>query len=164
MLEASERGYRLGRFQGWSALALGLIVYLIALFAHSGVSRFQLYVAGGVLMVAGVGLLRKTRTGFVLLYVLAGLATVRAVTNSRPSIDDFVTQWAFFCWWAIPALLYYPKRYKEFGFRRKVKAVLPERMPVDYLKPMRDLTDEERATVLEHLRHGVPKEKQEPMQ
>lgn len=159
MVEAPARSYRWGRFQGWSALGLGLVVFLIALFVNSGVSRFQLYVASWVLMVTGVGLLRKTRTGFVLLYVLAGLAVSRAVTNSRPSIDELVTQWIFCCFWAIPALWYYPKRYKEFGFGRKVKAILPERMPPDYLKPMRELTEAERATILEHMRRGAPKEK-----
>lgn len=164
MVETLERGYRWGRFQGWSSLAVGVLVYLITPFTSGPVGKFDLYLTGALHIITGIGLLGKKRYGFVLLYVLAVRTALPALLGGpHHAVPDILIQWTLFLWWALPALWYYPKRYREFGFRKKVQtepAAQAGRLPMDYLKPMRELTDEERNTVLEHLRHGVPREKE----
>jgi hypothetical protein len=112
MVEASAQGYRWGRFQGWATLGLGVLLYLIAPFNHSGEMRAILYVSGAFNIFAGVGLLRKKRYGFVLIYLLVAHTALVALISMGG------VQWGLFLWWAIPASWYYPKRYKDFGFGR----------------------------------------------
>jgi hypothetical protein len=158
MVETSERGYRWGRFQGWSALVFGVLVYLITPFTSGPVGKFDLYLTGALHIITGIGLLGKKRYGFVLLYVLAARTALAALVGGpHHAVPDILIQWTLFLWWALPALWYYPKRYREFGFRKKAQAVQPERLPMDYLKPMRDLTDEEREEILGHIRGRTDK-------
>jgi hypothetical protein len=119
MVEAAERGYRWGRFQGWATVALGVAEYLFAFWPSDGSVRFILYATGALHMVVGAGLLGKKRYGFVLLYLLAAISTLHGLTGGPSYLFDVIVKWSYAFWWTIPALFYYPKRYREFGFGKQ---------------------------------------------
>lgn len=152
MVEAAERGYRWVRFQGWATIALGVAEYLFAFWPSAGSVRFILYATGALHMVVGAGLVGKKRYGFVLLYLLAAISTLHGLTGGPPYLFDVIVKWSYAFWWTIPALFYYPKRYREFGFGRRKGPLMAEHPPMDYLKPMREMSNEERESVLQHMK------------
>ncbi len=116
----AERGYRWGRFQGWFSLFLAAVqlVFMWRTFPANLVTAV-------LLLYVWTGLLHKRRYGFVLVYVLAGIAFLGGVAGLVfEDRWDIVGSIAFaFCFWAIPGAFYYPKRYREFGFGRSKGSV-----------------------------------------
>ena len=146
----AERRYRWGKFQGWSCVVLGVGQLLLQR------SLLAALVAGVLLLWLGVGLLRKQRYGFVLVYVVAGISFVggalELLFQGGGRLGAIVISVCFF---VIPAVMYYPQRYREFGFGKPTEA--PAQQEPTAVKasaePMRrELTDEERETVLQHMR------------
>ena len=113
MIQGAERGYRWGKFQAWFCLFLAIVQLFLW-------RTFPLNVATGILLLfAWKGLLWKHRYGFVMVYVLTGVATFAAMIGLA-----FLTTWdgigsvvLSLSFWLIPAVFYYPKRYWEFGFK-----------------------------------------------
>jgi hypothetical protein len=122
-----ERGYRWGKFQAWLSLAIGLALFVagFAPWIPAFAVRLMLYFCGALFFFLGAGLLHKRRYGFVLLYVIAVL-TLLGVLQSPAGTERHVTIITGIGLWVIPAVLYYPKRYREFGFGRKGEAAQPE--------------------------------------
>ena len=123
MMETSQRSYRWGRFHGWSAFILGVILLLEGSLRSGLLIRLDLCLSGAIYVIAGTGIYGKKRYGFVLLYALAARAFLQFFLMRGPKdISDYLIPCLLFAWWALPAIFYYPKRYREFGFRRKVEA------------------------------------------
>jgi len=129
---------------------------------------FPLSLLVGVLLLClGIGVLRKRRYGFVLVYVVAGIVLLAglirlAIEPGEDAISQFVMTVGF---WGIPAAFYYPKRYREFGFGKPQQEQKPVAAVVQPESPViqrRTLTDEEREMVLDRI-HKRSKQ-QEPMQ
>ena len=147
----AERRYRWGKFQGWSCVVLGVGQLLLQR------SLLAALVAGVLLLWLGVGLLRKQRYGFVLVYVVAGLSLVggayELLVQGGGRLGAII---ASVCFFAIPAVMYYPQRYREFGFGKQIEA--PPAPPAEPVATgaveavRRELTDEEREMVLQHMR------------
>ena len=113
MVEASERSYRWGRFQGWSFVVVGALIYLLTPWAPDWdfAMRITMYVAGAWQIIMGIGLVCRRRYGLVLFYVSAVLMAITALRRGFHP-EGYLLMW----WWIIPAVVYYPKRYREFGF------------------------------------------------
>jgi len=95
-------------------------------FQYSGSLRLNLCLGGVLYIIAGTGLYGKKRYGFVLLYLLVARALLQFFLMRGPrDISDYLIPCLLFAWWAVPAVFYYPKRYREFGFGRKVEAPEP---------------------------------------
>jgi hypothetical protein len=110
----AEKSYRWGKFQAWMALVIAIAQFLLV--------RLPLSLVVGVLFLCfWRGLLRKRRYGFVLVYVVAGLAIFAGLLHLavKPTWDVFSQLLIAVCVWGIPAGFYYPKRYREFGFGAK---------------------------------------------
>ena len=121
-----ERGYRWGRFQGWSSLVIGVLFILAGPWVSAEFRlRLATYTTGTTTVFLGIGLLGKKRYGFVLFYVVLALVGLETIIAPHWHPEAYVMA---VCWWLIPAVFYYPKRYREFG--RKAETVMPERMPV----------------------------------
>lgn len=110
----AERGYRWGRFQAWGALLFAVAQFVIV---HFPVSLF----IGVFFLYFWTGLLRKRRYGFVLMYVTTGVAILAGLFHLavEPTWDVFSQLVIAVCFWGIPAVFYYPKRYREFGFGKQ---------------------------------------------
>jgi len=125
MVDSSQRGYRWGRFHGWSAFILGVLL-LMEGFQNSGLLRWILCLSAAVYIIAGTGIYGKKRYGFVLLYVLVARSLLQFfLMGSARDRSDYLIPCLLFAWWSIPAIFYYPKRYREFGFGRKPEAAEP---------------------------------------
>ena len=113
---ASDTRYRWGLFQAWSSLAFGVCFLGVGSFMSS--SRFLtlsvvICFHGSLLVCLWQGLLKKQSFGFVLYYIMLGLSFLAALyLLLKPSPEAI----AFFLWWLIPGIFYYPKRRREFGF------------------------------------------------
>jgi hypothetical protein len=114
----AERGYRWGKFQGWMALVIAVAQFVLV--------RFPLSLVVGVLFLyLWTGLLHKRRYGFVLVYVVTGVALLAGLFRLiiEPSWDVFTQVVITVCFWGIPGAFYYPKRYRDFGFGRGKESV-----------------------------------------
>src|SRR5271169_4439286 len=113
MAETSRRGYRWGQTQGWLAIFLGVVQFLVV---PIWLSPFT----GSLMLGLGVGLLRKRPYGFVLVYVVATVTILAGVAQLilKPQPEVLVAFIITVCVWVIPAVMYYPQRYGEFGFGR----------------------------------------------
>ena len=114
MAETSGRGYRWGRTQGWLAIFLGVVQLVLAPIWLSPLMFF-------LMLGLGVGLLRKRPYGFVLVYVVAGIAVLAGAVQLilKPQPEVLVAFIITVCVWVIPAVMYYPQRKVDFGFARK---------------------------------------------
>ncbi len=121
MPDSVQRGYRWGKFQAWLSLAIGVGVYAITPWLPGFPVRLVLYLCGAMFFCLFAGLLHKRRYGFVLLYVVATL-TLLGVLQSPHGIDQYISIATGIALWVIPAVFYYPKRYKEFGFGKRLEA------------------------------------------
>jgi hypothetical protein len=146
-----ESGYRWGRFQGWWSLAIGLVFILAGPWiGREFAFRLAMYMAGALNLCLGVGLLGRKRYGFVLFYVEAAMV-IHSFFIARVHPEVYAT---VACWWVIPGIFYYPKRYREFGFgkpQQEQKAVAAVAEPESAAVPRRTLTDEEREMVLDRI-------------
>ena len=117
---------------------------------------------------SGLGIVtRWTVYGLVAFYITL-IISVQSLFASGATVK--VGWWMLLglvVWFGVPAVLYFPRRYLDFSYhdkprfweRKQPEPVEPEHLPTDYVKPYRDLSEEDRAAVIEHLRHGSPKEK-----
>ena len=102
------RAYRWGKFQGWCALSLGVVLVVLgAIFAPGNL------LAGLLWLSTGIGIVQRRKYGFVLLYVIIALLLFEGLRKPP-------TPWAsalyavFLIFWGVPAALYYPRRWAEF--------------------------------------------------
>jgi hypothetical protein len=123
---AQIRSYRWGKFQGWFQLIAGCIAFLIN---GAKVNVLGLIVAA-LSMYCGYGLIKRYRYGAILFFVGAGIAGLVAIgVDAFASIHVFIDPESggqrlgvglaytiiVALWWLIPAIFYYPKRWKEFA-------------------------------------------------
>jgi hypothetical protein len=107
------RGYRWGKFQGWTMVVVGLLncIPINGLTTTEGlIIWLGLLTAGVTTAFLGIGLLRKRRYGLILMYVsivIIALGIVRSVVS-------LVWGLSVILWFLIPAIFYYPKRHEEF--------------------------------------------------
>ncbi|HYV73399.1 MAG TPA: hypothetical protein VFB24_03990 [Candidatus Binatia bacterium] len=133
MAEVSERSYGWGKTQGWLSVFLGVAQFLL-------VPVYLSPFIGGLLLWLGVGLLRKRRYGFVLVYVVAGVTVLGGfwelvVLRRSEALPRVILT---VCFWVIPAVLYYPQRRGEFKSEDKEEEVsLTEPINTDSDKPNR---------------------------
>jgi TPR repeat protein len=140
-------GYQWGKFQGWATLICGLFAILVLI----GKGDILGAALGSLSAVAGYGLIRKERWGFVLYFIGAGTAAVIALlvdllailplfsrSESASSVigEAFVVSTVNGLWWIIPAIFYYPKRWKELS-RRPSKAAPREAPPAIEADPQK---------------------------
>ena len=127
MTDMPQRRYRWGNFQGVAAILIGLMLFTDFVqdpYPLAGrVSRLEVLDASLSLTaysITGIGLLAKWRLGFVMVYVWIVRAVVGQVVSLRLFGNGHDTFWishfVMLCWWGIPGLFYYPKRFREFGF------------------------------------------------
>ncbi len=118
MIQQAERGYRWGKFQAWASLVLGLVQFILQRSLLASIPTLVL------LIFLFTGLRHKRRYGFVLVYVVAGLSLLggayELVVQGGERLGAIVIS---LCFWGIPAALYYPKRYREFGVGGGSKSV-----------------------------------------
>jgi hypothetical protein len=106
------RGYRWGKFQGWATFAIGLLTWAPAIWSFPGWDKWIGEIAVGVtLMPLGLGLVHKQRFALVLLYAMLPIFILAFIFLKLP---PFEVAFAV-CWYFIPAIFYYPKRWKEFS-------------------------------------------------
>lgn len=108
--------YKWGKFQGAVCGVLGCSLLLASGFEISQQKEVQALTAlvGGLLFCAtGVGLLRKRRYGVVLVCVMFGMTLVVPLTGHRPPHPEgYLVHAVGVLFWGLPALFYYPKRWK----------------------------------------------------
>jgi hypothetical protein len=101
--------YRWGKFQGAASLVIGVGCLLIGPFGGRLPNRLALYSVGGMMLFIGVGLLQKRHFGFILFVLMGAFVTVGClVETGHPEAYAMIVGW-----WIIPAIFYYPKRWKE---------------------------------------------------
>jgi hypothetical protein len=106
------RGYRWGKFQGWATFAIGLITWAPAIWSFPGLVEWIIEIAvGSTMMLLGIGLIQKRRFALVLLYAQLPIFILAFVFLKLPSFEVAFAV----CWYFIPAIFYYPKRWKEFS-------------------------------------------------
>jgi hypothetical protein len=103
------KGYRWGRFQGWSIFIIGLSLFLVAPFMRSAVALL----GGSFLMIEGVGLVGKRTYGLVLFYIQI-ILTYAAGYEIPPHPEAEVMRWVFLAFLVIPGSFYYPRRWNDF--------------------------------------------------
>jgi hypothetical protein len=123
------RSYKWGRFQGWALVAVGSLYATLAVFSTVYAFRSEgtamtigFLTAASLLVVTGVGLLKKRRYGLVLmygsilLYPVSFLGGSKHLRLSAPPYQalPLVLEIMNLAFWCIPAIFYYPKRWKEF--------------------------------------------------
>jgi hypothetical protein len=114
-------GYKWGKFQGVICLLIGCFLLYAAGFRASEIESVQILAVwlGALLFCAtGIGLLAKTRFGVVLVWVMLATALLLPLTGHKPRYPEgYLFHAAGVLFWGLPALFYYPKRWK--GFRRQ---------------------------------------------
>jgi hypothetical protein len=119
-IEAVARPYRWGNFQGGAAIALGCVfLFLGGAKASFGepISATVLWVGGAFLVVCGWGLRRRRRYGPVLVFVFGAFTLLDPLIFRPKHPEGYVFQIIGLLFWCVPAALYYPKRWREFGRR-----------------------------------------------
>jgi hypothetical protein len=108
---APVKPYRWGKIQGWMNILCGFWLLLSSPIHGEAPFRIDSYIAAFALILLGIGLISKRRYGLYL-FGLQGMAMALGVYWSGWSsvfIATFVTLWM------IPAVFYYPKRWKDFS-------------------------------------------------
>lgn len=120
------RRYRWGKFQGWVLLLFGLLGVLVR---HSFFLLNLWGIFGAVVQTAaGFGLIQRARYGIICFYLGCALLTVgsytfltmlvfRGIPIESFSIVYCALAWS---WWGIPAIFYYPKRWKEMTMQNPI--------------------------------------------
>jgi TPR repeat protein len=128
------RGYRWGKFQGRFQLIAGCIAFLI----YGAAGNIFGLIAAALGMYCGYGLIKRYRYGAILFFVGAGIAGLAAI-----GVDAFALIHVFIdpesggqhlgvglaytiivaLWWLVPAIFYYPKRWKEFSVNTSSKTL-----------------------------------------
>jgi uncharacterized membrane protein YiaA len=129
MAEASERGYRWGKVQAWVSLVVGAVIFLTGPFAADFSMSVARCVVGVLFLCAFAGLLHKHRYGFVLVYVIAGLVLLTWLAPLLTGNMNVSGTLGGLLFWVVPAVFYYPKRYREFGFRKAPTSVPTSEAP-----------------------------------
>lgn len=121
--------FRWGKIQGWVILVLGALDLLDG---HP-ILLGNMYGRLGciLLIVTGIALLRRNKAAVVLFFVCDGALLGGFLWEFRFrgfgfGAESSVLLGILLAWWLLPALLYYPKRWKEFP-RKPVIAALIER-------------------------------------
>ena len=106
---AASRPYKWGSFQGWASVAIGLSIFLPAPFVSVALPiRLAMYATGVINIFMGLCLVGRKRLGFILLCALSLLVTV-ALMTSHPHVEMY---FIVIGWYIIPAVFYYPKRWR----------------------------------------------------
>jgi hypothetical protein len=105
------RRYRWGKFQGWTTAVIGLLTWIPLFRIHFGVKWLAEFIVSIVLIFLGLGLVQKRRFALVLLYIHLPIFILAFVFLSLPAPEVVFAV----CWYFIPAIFYYPKRWKEFS-------------------------------------------------
>jgi len=137
------RGYRWGKFQGWTMVVVGLLncIPINGLTTTEGLIIWLGQLTAGILTVfLGVGLLRKRRYGLILMYVSIVIIAVGIVR----SVVSLVWGLSIILWFLIPVILYYPKRRSEFT--RNAPGVNST------VKPSADMLKSSNSTLLDKLK------------
>jgi hypothetical protein len=123
------RSYKWGRFQGWALVAVGSLYATLAVFSTEYAFRSKrtamtigFLTAASLPVATGVGLLKKRRYGLVLMYgsiLLFPVSFLGGSKHLRLSAPPYqalplVLEIMNLAFWCIPAIFYYPKRWKEF--------------------------------------------------
>jgi len=123
----AARSYRWGTFQSAMSVPLGIVV-LISAYKYTGPWRVINTLTALIYFVVCVGLANKKRYGLFLYYVLVLFAlgnyarTVTIILLRRPAsltalppLPFLLVSLLIALWWIVPAVFYYPKRWKEFS-------------------------------------------------
>ncbi len=127
-VEATARPYRWGIFQSTMSVLLGIATF-VAAYKYPQPWKTIDFAIALIHFVVCVGLGNKKRYGFVAYYVLTILACMnyaRLMTvillRRTPALGHPLSPSLFLlvgiligCWWIVPAILYYPKRWNEFS-------------------------------------------------
>lgn len=106
------RGYRWGRFQGWATFVIGFITWAPAIWSFPGLVKWLAEIAVGVTLIPlGLGLVYKRRFAFVALYAMLPMFILGFALLKLPRVEVAFAV----CWYFIPAVFYYPRRWKEFS-------------------------------------------------
>jgi hypothetical protein len=110
-VSAQPRGYRWGKFQGWTTFVLGIVLWVPTLFGrYDGIHWLVTLLVSSVMVVMGLGLIQKQRVGLILLYANLPVFILGFFVLDPPPLETvFVVLWYF-----VPAALYYPRRFQEF--------------------------------------------------
>jgi hypothetical protein len=144
-LSPQTRGYRWGKFQGWVILVIGALDLLDG---HP-ILLGNIYGRLGciLLVITGIGLINRAKEGLVLFFICNGALLAGFLWTFRLSLLSFdfgsmsgaplALLGLLLAWWLIPAIFYYPKRWKEFSVNKSSKA-LPQtdcKAPVEAVQP-----------------------------
>ena len=137
---AHTRGYRWGKFQGWANLVYGVVLLIYAFLSSSGYSWSNpgRYAGDVYIIYLGYGLIKKYRYGLILFYLgipldLLVVAFVFHFGLLSFNFASLIGVALFLACSVIPAIFYYPKRWKEFS-RRPSKAApreAPQAIEID---------------------------------
>ena len=128
IVEARARPYRWGIFQSTISVPVGIAIF-IAAYKYPQPWKTIDFAMALVHFVVCVGLGNKKRYGLVAYYVLTIVACInyaRLMTvillRRTPAPGHPLSPSLFLlvglligCWWIVPAILYYPKRWNEFS-------------------------------------------------
>lgn len=121
--KAQTLGYRWGKFQGWVILVFGVLGLLDGhpILLGNMYGRF----GASLLIFTGVALIKQAKAGMVLIFICNGVLLAGFLWTFRFSISSFdfkLVSWVplvllglLLAWWLIPAIFYYPKRWKDFS-------------------------------------------------
>jgi hypothetical protein len=119
-LDQGKRGevvdYRWGKFQAMVCLILGCILLFaggLQPWRGEPAPTLTAWIGGLFLCATGVGLLAKRRFGVVLVCVMSGMTLLIPLAGHRPQHSEgYLFHAAGLLFWGLPALFYYPKRWK----------------------------------------------------
>jgi hypothetical protein len=86
------------------------VIFLAGPFLNSLSHSFAAYLTGVALITSGLGLVGKRPFGFVLFLISTVLVICGLFTDPASPEAGFVVG----AWWVVPAILYYPRRWREF--------------------------------------------------
>ena len=131
------RSYKWGRFQGWVLVTVGSLYGGLSIFSivhtfrsegtavphfwHTAIGLLSAppvrFVSASLLVATGVGLLKKRRYGLKLMYscciLLLSDWLLQFLAGSK-YVKGYVVDFTDLAFWCIPAIFYYPRRWKEF--------------------------------------------------
>ena len=109
--------YKWGKFQGIVSFVFGCLLLAVGVFLASqeeAVRTMPLWMSRILLALTGMDLIRRRRSGVVLVYVLFVLTLLVPLTGQR---SQYAKGYLFYAlgllFWGVPAISYYPKRWKE---------------------------------------------------
>jgi hypothetical protein len=118
-----QRSYRWGKFHGWTFIIVGIPFALSGPFHSDPGKRFASYLCGVILPLMGAALISKRRAGLILFFLWTVIGFGGFVALGAPHPEAWLLLVA---WWIIPAIFYYPKRWREFSSRLEASVATAE--------------------------------------